>query len=166
MAKPLAKLLSMLTPKRRWAQSPATALVVEPTGEKQFGPCSCCGSESRTVWGFVHRSDVCEAAYFVQWTLGQIPRHGAHFDLVLGRWGDGSNPEDRFIVSLEFRRNDQGPEFMVIDAANRPVSHEDLAGRRLRRNEVIGSPAANQSFEVVDAIWLQDCRIGELTGDA
>jgi hypothetical protein len=26
------------------------------------------------------------AAYFVHWTLGQVPKHGAHIDLIIGEW--------------------------------------------------------------------------------
>jgi len=44
------------------------------------------------------------------------------------------------------------------------VAESDLVGRALRRDEVIGTPLAPVAFELVDAIWMQDERIGELTG--
>ena len=137
-------------------------LVIEPTGAKDLGPCSCCGDNSRTVWGFVHRGAAAEAAYFVQWTLGQIDRHGAHFDLVLGAWGDGTTRDDRYAVSLELRRTSDGPSFMVIDAGERDISHGDLAHRGLSREAVVGTPTAKQAFEIIDAIWLQDERLAEM----
>lgn len=68
-------------------------LKIEPIASKDFGPCSCCGDTSRSVWGYVHGMyDPC-AAYFVHWTLGQVPKHGAHIDLIIGEWGDGTTAE-------------------------------------------------------------------------
>jgi hypothetical protein len=110
----------------------------------------------------VHKGEVGEAAYFVHWTLNRVAHHGAHFDLALGQWGDASSSQDRFAVSLEFRRTEQGPQFMVIDAATRPIAQGDVVGRTLRRDEVIGTPLAKQAFDIIDAIWLQDPRIEEL----
>src|SRR5262249_28705133 len=76
-------------------------LTIEPSGSKDFGPCECWGGQSRTVWGHAHGPAGTVAAYFVQWTLGQVDRHGAHFDLIIGKWGTGANRSDRFSVSLE-----------------------------------------------------------------
>src|SRR6187455_1276529 len=95
-------------------------LSIETAGSSDFGPCSCCGANSRTVWGYVHRGDVAVAAYFVQWTLGQLERHGANFDLIVGNWGDGTSRNDRSAVSLEFSRTQRGPSFIVVDSAQRP----------------------------------------------
>jgi len=72
----------------------AAGLIVEPTGQKDFGPCECCGGMSRTVWGVVHEGRRSLASYFVQWKLGQVLRHGAHFDLILGKWGEGTGRGD------------------------------------------------------------------------
>jgi hypothetical protein len=51
---------------------------------------------------------------------------------------------------------------MVIDADERDVARGDLANRGLRREEVIDTPRARQAFEIIDAIWLQDGRLGEI----
>ncbi|MCC6738705.1 MAG: hypothetical protein IT452_06640 [Planctomycetia bacterium] len=114
------------------------------------------------VWGLVHRGDCAEASYFVEWTVGKVPTHGAHFDLILGLWGDGTTSRDRFAVSVAFRRGPQGPEFMVIDAAGRAIAGSQLVGTAMSRAQVIGTPVAARVFEVLDQIWLQDERIVEL----
>jgi hypothetical protein len=62
--------------------------------------------------------------------------------------------------------SDQGPSFMVVDASSRTAASSDLVGRVLCRDEVIGTSIAQAAFELVDAIWLQDERIAELTGAA
>ncbi len=144
----------------------APPLQVEPTEAKDTGPCACCGSMTRRVWGFVHRGDATEAAYFVQWTPGAVERHGANFDLIIGRWGDATSSSERIAASLEYRRTPSGPSFMVIDAGDRDVAQSELVGRALRREDVLGGPIAKQAFEIVDAIWLNDPRISELTADA
>ena len=139
-------------------------LKIEPSGSKDFGACDCCGGHSRTVWGYAYGPTGPVAAYYVQWTLGQVDRHGAHFDLIIGKWGDATPRSERSSVSLEFRRTAQGPSFMVIDSGGRPVASNNLVGRSLARDDVIGTALAQIAFDIVDAIWLQDVRIAEVVG--
>lgn len=135
---------------------------VETTGATDIGPCECCGDTTHRVWGLVYRDDNAEASYFVEWTRGQVSTHGAHFDLILGLWGDGTTSRDRFAVSVAFRRGPRGPEFMVVDAAERAIASSPLVGTAMARAQVIGTPIAARVFEVLDQIWLQDRRIAEL----
>ena len=144
----------------------ASAFIVEPAGQKDFGPCECCGNNSRTVWGYVHEGSGTVASYFVGWTLGQVPRHGATFDLILGKWGEGASASDRVAVSLRFRRIETGPSFMVVDAADRPTGRGGLAAVALARDQVLGSRWEQEAYDVVDAIWLKDTRISEIVADA
>jgi hypothetical protein len=118
------------------------------------------------VWGFLRRGGRVEAAYFVEWTRGNVAGHGAHVDLIIGRWGEGAGRADRFAVSLEYRHTETGPWFMVINAGTRDVSRSELVGRALSREAVVGTPLAKQVFELVDAIWLGDDRIDEVRAGA
>jgi hypothetical protein len=140
------------------------SLKVEPTGEKDHGPCECCGNNSRRVWGFVHTPDATLAAYFVHWTVGRVTDHGANFDLIVGRWGEEATAADRALVALKYRLLENGPAFMVIDAQGRPAADTNLVGRVLRRDEVVGQPVAKQAFAVVDAVLAEDARVAELLG--
>ena len=139
-------------------------LRVEPTGSQDFGPCDCCGQDSRTVWGFIYRGGEPAAAYFVHWSLGRVGRDGATFDFVVGAWGDAATAADRRAVSLAFRAGRDAPGFMVIDAAGRPAAKSGLVGKALARKDVIGTRLADEVFQLVDAVWLQDGRIVEITG--
>jgi hypothetical protein len=142
-----------------------SAFSIEESGSNDHGPCECCGNNSRTVWGFVHQGGRTVAAYFVQWTLTRIQDHGANFDLVVGEWGDETSPTDRQVVAVELRIIDGGPQFMVIDAADRQAAmSENLAASSLRRDQVIGTPLAAEVFAMLDAIWLGDSRLAEFTG--
>jgi hypothetical protein len=125
------------------------------------GHCDCCGNESKTVWGDLSVEEGTLAVYYVQWTVGS-PDHQPNIDLVLGRWGDGASPEDRFLVSLLYDPKVEGGSFMVIDSEGRPADSRGLCGRALRKVEVIGTPLADEVFSMVDAIWRQDSRIDEL----
>jgi hypothetical protein len=104
------------------------------------------------------------AAYYVHWTLGHVPDRGANIDLIVGDWGEAATAEHRRALALSYRLLDSGPSMMVIDASTRPFSRSGVVGRPLRRDEVIGTPAAQEAFAIADAILAQDTRITELLG--
>ncbi len=137
-------------------------LRVEPESSSD-GLCDCCGDTTRTVNGFISTPERTVAAYFVSWTLDAVSSHGASFDFIIGTWGDGTAHNDRAAVALEFRLIEGQPNFMVRDATGRPAASSDLVARALRRAEVIDTPLAEQVFNLVDAVWLQDPRIAEVT---
>ncbi len=133
---------------------------IELSGSQDFGPCECCGENSRTVWGYVYRGDIAEAVYYVHWSLGKVAEYGAHFDLIVGEWGEASEDVDRQAVALEFQ---PGFGVMVKDAGSRKIASERIAGKAMSREDVIGTPLAQQVFDIFDTIWLQDGRIAEVT---
>ena len=131
---------------------------VEALGESS-GHCECCGNESRCVWGLVYTADVAAAAYWMHWTPGHLDEQGANLDLVIGRWGDKTVPEDRVAISLLHRQQVGGtPALMVIDSAERPIAFGGLAAKAARRNEVIGTPLSDYVFALTDAIYEHDKR--------
>lgn len=142
----------------------AGRITIEPTGSKDTGTCDCCGRSSRRVWGNAYADGRCLAAYFVHWTLGHVPDRGANIDLILGEWGETTSAESRSALALAYRLIDTGPSMMVIDANIRPFSSSPLVGRALRRDEVIGTSAAQDAFAVADAVLAQDQRVAEILG--
>ena len=134
------------------------AFTIEKLHE-DHGHCDCCGRVSRCVWGLVYQGDETCAAYWMRWADGHLNEDGANLDLVLGQWGDGISPSDRFAVALIHRQQPDGaPALMVIDANGRPVSNGNLAAYGPRRDEVIGTPLAQYVFSITDAIYEQDDR--------
>ncbi|WP_446654614.1 hypothetical protein [Blastomonas sp.] len=135
-----------------------TTFEVETMGEST-GHCDCCGKESRRVWGMVHHQNgPSVAAYWIHWTAGHLSEPGASLDLVIGKWGEGTDAYDRFGVALAHRQLDDGtPSLMVVDPDER-FSGVDLAATALKRGDVINTPLADQVFSLVDAIYLQDGR--------
>jgi hypothetical protein len=133
-----------------------------PENERSFGPCECCGTLTRRVWGFAYEDDVALAAYFVEWTPAHQDREVV-FDLIYGSCGDETSAEDRVAVSLAYRILETGPSFMVVDATTRPVGRNTLAHKALTRNELLSDAIKPAIFEICDVIYLQDPRIATLT---
>jgi hypothetical protein len=125
------------------------------------GTCDCCGHTTRTIWGDLSNKDGPAAVYFVQWTVGR-PDHLPNVDLIVGRWGDGTSASDRYAVSLLYKQGTDGG-FMVIDAAGRKAAESKLCGKAMRRDDVIGTPVATEAFALLDALWLTEPRISELS---
>lgn len=77
-----------------------TTLRVTPDGDQVTGRCECCGQISRRVSGTIETTDAAVAAFTVWWTVGHIAEHGAEFDLICGRWGDGIAQQDARLAEL------------------------------------------------------------------
>jgi hypothetical protein len=133
---------------------------VEPT-EESGGVCDCCGNQTRTVWGYVHEEGGGTiASYFVQWTVGKsIEDHPANFDFIYGAWGDGATKNDRCAISLIHFETEGAPGVSVINASDRPVASSELVGSTMSREELIGTPLAQQIFSIFDAVIVQDNRL-------
>ena len=142
-------------------EQPKLTLEIDPENQRLFGPRECCGQMTSRVWGYVYRSDEALAAYYVEWTPGHDSKH-ANFDLILGKWGEDTTAADRQAIALEFRQLDTGPAFRVIDAKDRRISSNSLASEALDRSSIVGTPLSATVFEICDAIFLDDPRIGEL----
>jgi hypothetical protein len=137
-------------------------IMVEPTKHNDVGPCDCCGSMSRTVWGHLYVDGDSRAVYYVQWTLGQVPRHGANIDLLMGQWGEDSTPEQRVAVSIVYRIGEHGPEFFSIDPDERPHAQSGLATNFIPGRHVLGNPVGADAYAFMHAILGQDQRVAEL----
>jgi hypothetical protein len=136
---------------------------IEESGLFDHGPCECCGSMSRLATGLVYRDGNAYAVYQVHWTVGQIERHGASFYIFLGQWGEDATATDRFAVAIRYRADAEATGFMIVDADQTCIASDSLAGRALRREEVVNTPLAKKVFDLIDFIWLHDGRISEVT---
>ena len=127
-----------------------------------YGPCECCGDVSLLASGLVRRHEEPYAIYQVHWTNNQVFKHGAEFYLILGQFGEGTSSQDKFAVALHFFVERDRHGFMVVDADRTSIASNPLVGRALPRASVIDTPLAEEVFELVDAIWLDDENIAEL----
>lgn len=137
-------------------------LHITPLGESPPTVCDDCGRISRRVWCQLSEpGGAVFCVYYVHWTP-ESSDHDPAFDLILGRWGEGTTARDRVGVSLLYRASEGS--FMVVDASTRPFSKDqDLFSRALDRSEVMGTSLAAAAFAAVDALWLKETRIEEIT---
>jgi hypothetical protein len=113
---------------------------------------------NRTVWGDARVNGTQRATYYVQWQP-ERPLEDAVFFVILGPW-DRDLVAERVGVAAKCRMTKRGPEFMVIDAANRSWgAAEKNAGVRLQRDQVVGTPLATELFAIVDQVMYQDARV-------
>lgn len=117
---------------------------------------------SRTVWGYLYADGTARAVYYVQWTMGEVARHGANVDLLMGEWGDGSTPEQRVAVSLELRPGESGPVTRSLDPDARPHAQSGLAAHFIPGRHVLGTPVAADAHAFTHAIFGQDPRLAEV----
>lgn len=138
-------------------------ITIEPGEESPPTTCDCCGNQTKTIWGYAYENDSALAAYFVQWTSGRKD-HYPNFDFLIGTWGDES-VNDKVLVSWVYNAtHEHGGSYMVIDSTNRPAASSNLCSRALSRNEVINNgELIGISKEILDAIWVNDPRIEEIT---
>ena len=129
--------------------------------KESSGICECCGNTSKTIWGDVSSPEQTVAIYYVQWTVGSA-EHLPNVDIVIGPWGEGTEPKQRILVSLLFQPGEDGGSFMVTDSEGRPANSSEICGRALKRAEIVGTPLAEEVFRLVDTIWLQDPRVVEV----
>ncbi|MEY4198771.1 MAG: hypothetical protein RLZZ265_511 [Verrucomicrobiota bacterium] len=144
----------------------APHFVIEHPSMKDHGPCECCGCMSRLVTGLVRRHGEQYACFQVNWTLGQLARHGASVYVILGRWGDDATAADRFAVAMHYRNDAETRGLMIVDADQTSIATNPLVGRTLRRDEVVGTPLADEVFELIDFLWLTDGRLAELASSS
>jgi hypothetical protein len=137
-------------------------LSIEPGNVVDYGPCECCGGMNRMVSGFVYRDGAPYAGYQVHWTVGQVAKHGAEFYVILGEWGEEVTAAGRVGVAVHYFIEAGEPGLMVVDAGETSIASNPLVGKALMRAEVIGTPLADEVFEVLDAIAAQDKRVEEV----
>ena len=123
--------------------------------------CECCGKVSKTICGEVSIPEKTLAIYYVQWTVGSV-EHFPNIDLIMGPWGDDADPRERVLISLAYDPGPDGGGYMIVDSDARPANSRELCGRALKREEVIGTPFAQEAFQLVDAIWRDDPRMDEV----
>jgi hypothetical protein len=141
-----------------------TTYRLEELDSQDRGPCECCGNMSRMVSGLIYLHGEARAGFQVHWTPGHVAEHGAGFYFIVGRWGKTAAAMDRVGVALRYGETQSGFAFTVVNAADTPLAGNELAERLLSRDEVIGTPLAQEVFDMVDFIWLTDSRIMDITG--
>ena len=116
-------------------------------------PCDCCGKTTTRVGGEVWKGKEWLGFFFVQWTEGHRSP-GPQFRIFTGDWADGSTPEQKWLVVLEYSFEHRS--FMIMDNHSDQV-WADLT--YLNRNDILGTEYVEHIFAMVDAIFMKDSRL-------
>jgi len=91
----------------------------------------------------VYRNGDAWATYYVEWLLhNQGDSFEVRINIILGKWGDGTLPSDRFLVSVAYR-NSPKPGFMIIDPSD-PEEYKPIADLFLSREQVLATPGIKE----------------------
>ena len=112
--------------------------------------CEHCGSNYEHVTGFVSADGDAHAAYFA--ACHGHPEHEAQIDVIVGPWGEGSEPEGRAHFSC-FLRPDGA---MAVDAPVAITVDAPLVGLRLTREAALSHELLPRFWEVVDLLTEAD----------
>jgi hypothetical protein len=142
-----------------------SVISIDPCESSTSGACSCCGKPTETVWGYVYVDDGARAIYFCRWAQGHI-ENGMASALSIGGWGEDSNPAQRQLIGLDCRVLEDGPAFMVINAADSPWGDEEELGTKLSREAALASPLRQECFDILDRIIEDDGRVRDFLSGA
>jgi hypothetical protein len=118
--------------------------------------CDDCGGATRVARGGVREGGRDRAIYLVSSTEGHRPIALA---LSLGRFGAGTTPADRVVVTMLARlAEDGGFELMVVDPERSPVDCDAILGRQLDRAEALTRPEIGEVFRIAEHVVNADPR--------
>ncbi len=138
-------------------QEPATeGLSLEPGPEDAPFECDDCGGATCVVRGGVRDDGRDRAVYLAARTEGHRPIALA---VSLGRFGEGTGPEDRRVVTLLARLEEDGIELMAVDPDRSPFECADVLGRQLGRADALSWNEIDEVFRIAELVANQDPRV-------
>jgi len=128
--------------------------------EIEFSPpahsaCECCGGTTTTLTRFLTIDDEARGVYYAAFSDNHPEPHVIVL-LSLGKWWDGTGPDDRCAFGLRLWLVDDQFQVGVIDANAAGWPNAKLMGRRLSREEALEHPQINEAFHVSDHITGED----------
>jgi len=136
-----------------------SVLRLELGGTHELKPCSCCGSKSVNLTGYVYADDTPRAVYFAGLTEGH-PDRAIALAVGIGEWGDGTTPKQRLGFTMSLRTGASGHQVMVINPEESSWSHLTMVGPILSREAALKHPLIGEVFHITDHLVTDDSRIG------
>lgn len=140
---------------------PPMWISLELKGEEAGSPCPDCGQATQRVWGHVLDHQQTVASYVATWVPGSQD-HAIGYDLIFGRWDEGSSGENRVLVSMDQRvgAGDGKPRF--VDAAGRVAHDPRLFSDALSWQAAMQSTRAKDLLILADIIYRNDPRLEDV----
>lgn len=135
---------------------PADEMTLELGIEDAPFPCDDCGGATYVVRGGVRTDGRDRAVYVAAQTEGHRPIALA---ISLGKFGQGTAPEDRVLFTLLARLEEGRVELMVVDPERCPFQCADVLGHQLSRADALARPEIGELYAVADLVTSDDPRV-------
>ena len=76
--------------------------------------------------------------------------------LSIGKWWEGTTPDDRTAFALTLRSGSEHCEVMVCDSATSPWKDVDILGTMLDRQEALAHPLIQEVFHITNHMFEED----------
>ncbi len=131
---------------------------IEFMGKNDSNPCECCGEITTRIWGraFLENSEV--ALYYVCWIKNEYEQKGATYNIIYRNYDKESRQDAMIALSCE--KNNEGSVFTILDAQKNNLINTAQKLIKLDCDEILGMPFEEKLWALVDAIFLNDNRIG------
>lgn len=122
-------------------------------------PCPDCGGAAVVARGGVREEGRDRAIYLAARIEGHRPIALA---IAWGEWGPEARADDRVVVSLLARVEEEGAfEFMVVDPERTPFEPDPILGRPLSRAEALAHASIQRIFLLGQDVVNDDPRVAE-----
>jgi len=117
--------------------------------------CECCGGVTTTLTRFISVNDEARGVYYAVFSDNHPDPHVIVL-LSLGKWWDGTGPEDR--EAFAFRIWLKGDQFQVgiMDANEAGWPLAQSMGHRISRDKALAHPLIKEVFHISDHIVAED----------
>jgi len=118
--------------------------------------CGHCGGNTRVARGGVRRGGRDRAVYLAAHTESHRPIALA---ISLGRFGDGTGPNDRVLFTLLARVEADSIELMAADPDYCPFDCAEVLGRQLGREKALAHPDIEEVYRIAEQVAKEDPRV-------
>ncbi len=133
-------------------------LSLQPGPEDVPFPCDDCGGATYVLRGGVRDEGRDRAVYLAARTEGHRPIALA---VSLGRFGEGTDPRDRVVVTLLARLEEDGIELMAVDPERCPFECAEVLGQQLGRANALTWKGIDEVFQIAELVASEDPRVKE-----
>ncbi len=123
--------------------------------EPDIYDCDCCNNKTIRLTRFVYKDGDAHGVYYCQYTED-------HADTVvngvlsLGKWWDGSTPEDRIAFPFRIWTNEDNYHVGLMDKAECQWNDVESLGAMLDRKEGLKHEWIKEVFHIIDHIVEED----------
>ena len=135
---------------------PQGEMTLEMGPEDAPFPCDDCGGATHVLRGGVRADGRDRAVYVAAQTEGHRPIALA---VSLGKFGQGTSPQDRLLFTLLARVEEGGVEIMVADPERCPFECAEVLGPQLAREDALARPELQEVFRVAEFVASEDPRV-------